>query len=383
MTRRVWDAVVVGAGPAGAQAAHGLARAGASVLLADRSPFPRGKVCGCCLSGRALAAIRASGLDARLAALRPHGYEMLRLRTATAEAAIPLPAGCAVSREAFDAMLVDAAVAAGASLQSGVRATLVAREPAGPWTVALRGSDDAGRVVLARVVVDATGLGGALSHRWRRGESVRAGARLGASATLPKETRVPWTENAVNMTVAPAGYVGAVRLEDGRWNLAAALDPVAVSRARGLAPVVDAILTSAWGANAVGAVRAAWRGTPPLTRRPRVLARDGLLLVGDAAGYAEPFTGEGMACALQGGQAIVPIVLDGIAGWRPELDAEWTRIVRRDVQRQLALASTAAWVLRRPALASGITRLLDAYPGLAARPIAWLNGPSATRGAMA
>src|SRR5207248_8374259 len=59
---RVWPAVVVGAGPAGALAAHELARRGVRALLVDRSVFPRGKVCGCCLSGRALATLREAGL---------------------------------------------------------------------------------------------------------------------------------------------------------------------------------------------------------------------------------------------------------------------------------------------------------------------------------
>jgi flavin-dependent dehydrogenase len=378
-----WDVLVVGAGPAGALAAHGLARAGASVLLVDRATFPRPKVCGCCLSARALAVIRGCGLESQLAALRPRGYDTLRLRTGQTEARLSLPAGVAVSREAFDSMIVHAAGAAGTSFQPGVRAALVGRDPAGHWTVALRGADDAERLVHARVVVDAAGLGSGLSHRWLRGESVRAGARIGASATLPASTRVPWTESAVNMTVARHGYVGAVRLEDGRWNLAAALDAVAVARQRGLAPVVRDILASAWGTAAVDVGPAVWRGTPPLTRRPRLLARTGLLLVGDAAGYAEPFTGEGMACALHGAQAIVPVVLESIAGGGKELDMAWTRIVRRDVQRQLALAGAAAWVLRRPALASAVTRLLHTHPELAARPIAWLNGPGATRGATA
>ncbi|HEY7428386.1 MAG TPA: FAD-dependent oxidoreductase, partial [Gemmataceae bacterium] len=61
-SRRTWDVVVVGAGPAGAMAAHELARRGCAVLLVDRAAFPRWKVCGCCLNGHALVTLQAAGL---------------------------------------------------------------------------------------------------------------------------------------------------------------------------------------------------------------------------------------------------------------------------------------------------------------------------------
>ena len=56
-----WPVVVVGAGPAGALAALGLARQGVPVLLVERRRFPRWKVCGACLSGQALAALAEAG----------------------------------------------------------------------------------------------------------------------------------------------------------------------------------------------------------------------------------------------------------------------------------------------------------------------------------
>ena len=59
---RVWDCVVIGAGPAGALAAREVARRGASVLLLDRAAFPRYKVCGCCLNPRSLGVLDRVGL---------------------------------------------------------------------------------------------------------------------------------------------------------------------------------------------------------------------------------------------------------------------------------------------------------------------------------
>src|SRR5687767_14838305 len=238
---RTWDAVVVGAGPAGSIVAHGLSRAGATVLLVDRAAFPRPKVCGCCLNGRALAALDDSGLSSRLAELRPHPYDALRLRAWRAEASLSLPGGASVSRERFDAMLIEAAAGQGTQLMLGTRATLVGRN-AGLSTVALEAPHDAHTTVQCRVVIVATGLGSPFALRELGGELVTAGSRLGASTVLASDARVPWLDHTVNMTVGANGYMGAVRLEDGRWNLAAALDAYAVARAKGVGPVVRGVL---------------------------------------------------------------------------------------------------------------------------------------------
>jgi flavin-dependent dehydrogenase len=151
-----------------------------------------------------------------------------------------------------------------------------------------------------------------------------------------------------------------------------------VLSARAIEPVVGEILAGGAGIERRAVAGAAWRGTPALSRRPRRVAAPGLFVVGDAAGYAEPFTGEGMACALQGARALVPFALRGIERWEPELAAEWTRTLRDSVQRRLALATVTAWGLRRPFVATRVTSLLSVWPELAAVPIALANQP--TRG---
>jgi hypothetical protein len=97
--RRAWDVIAVGAGPAGACAARELARAGRSVLLVDKSSFPRSKVCGSCLNGRVLSALEAVGLGALVEEAGGVVLDGLRLAVAGAEVTLTLPGGAALARD--------------------------------------------------------------------------------------------------------------------------------------------------------------------------------------------------------------------------------------------------------------------------------------------
>jgi flavin-dependent dehydrogenase len=101
-----------------------------------------------------------------------------------------------------------------------------------------------------------------------------------------------------------------------------------------------------------------------------------VFVVGDAAGYIEPFTGEGMAWAMCGGLALVPIAVEAARkGWSEALAAEWTARHRERVgKRQLACHAVAA-MLRQPALLRGAMHILAAWPGLVGPIMRRLNEP--------
>ncbi|MCH7991844.1 MAG: FAD-dependent monooxygenase, partial [Gemmatimonadetes bacterium] len=139
-----WDAVVVGAGPAGSIAARQLARAGVSVLLVDRQRFPRWKVCGGCLGPAALRLLDSVGLGAlpiREGAIR---LERLALAAGGRRARIALRGTVALSRVALDGALVDAAVGEGVEFRDGVRVDLGGRAEGGV-ELELRTDGDASR----------------------------------------------------------------------------------------------------------------------------------------------------------------------------------------------------------------------------------------------
>ncbi len=373
--RRTRGAVVVGAGPAGATAARELARRGVDVMLVDRASFPRWKVCGCCLNGRAAALLNAAGLGDHAAIRRAVPLQSLCLASGGHLARVPLFGGAALSRESLDVALIQAAVEAGAAFLPETRAILLEKDAKSlrcdaPRRVLLQ-QDQKRAEVSARVVLAADGLGGQFLTRTPIAASVEFGARIGAGTTT---TDAPafYRPGVVYMTCGAGGYTGLVMLEDGRLDVAAAFDASAV-RAGGPGPVAVRLLHEAGWPVPDGLADLPWRGTPPLTRHARQVAAERLFVVGDAAGYVEPFTGEGMAWAMASGAAVAPLAARAVERWRPEFITQWARIHRRVVSRRQTVCRAAAAVLRRPRLTRLLVRLLSQAPMLAAPVIGRLN----------
>ncbi len=362
--RRRWGAVVVGAGPAGALAAHQLARRGVATLLVDQAAFPRAKVCGCCLNARGVATLKAAGLGALPSHCGAVSLRTFELRAGGAAARLAL-SGVVLSREALDGALVRAAVACGADFLPQTRATWSAG--AGQTGAVRLSSVPAGSEAAVRTncVLAADGLGGRLLARSGLGEARAApGARIGVGAVGP-EAPADYRAGTVYMACGARGYVGVVRLEDGRLDVAAALDAEYVRASGGPGQAVLPLLAAAGLPPVPGLVGLSWRGTPALTRRATRLAGERLFVLGDAAGYVEPFTGEGIAWALAAGLAVAPLAAEAAHGWRPALASAWAATYRRVVARRQYLCRAAAGALRRPRLARAVVRLLAHAPALA------------------
>ncbi len=172
----------------------------------------------------------------------------------------------------------------------------------------------------------------------------------------------------VHMVVGPGGYVGLVRQEDQRLNVAAAFDACFMRGHGSPERAVRAHLESAGMPRLPDGIHRGWRGTPPLTRRLSSLGEERLFLVGDAGGYVEPFTGEGMAWALWGALALAPLVRAGVARWNDALVHRWEQVHRRRIRRGQRVCRMVAWGLRRPVMAHMALRVLGAVPDLA-RPL--------------
>ncbi|MBK6421934.1 MAG: FAD-dependent oxidoreductase [Gemmatimonadales bacterium] len=320
------DVLIVGAGPAGAATAWHLARAGLAVQLVDRARFPRDKPCSEYLSPEAVRQLDRLGVLARVEREGAPilGTTVVGPRGATltgrfAGAAVPpwRDTGLAIARRVLDHALVEAAAGAGARLQEGLAVEALLHEAGGVAGAVLR--DAAGRraAVRARLVIGADGLRSVVARRL--GGSAPAGlGGLARIAFVAHVAGVPGLEGLTEMHVGDDGYVGLNRLtRDGVANVALVVPARRAAAARGDAPGFFfrelARYPGVRGRVDPASLTRRVLVTGPFASRARRVVADGALLVGDAADFFDPFTGEGICSALRGAELAAAAAMAALA----------------------------------------------------------------------
>ena len=293
------DVVVVGGGPAGSACALALARAGFAVTIVERQRFPRRKVCGEYLNGGAFAALGALGLGDRARALgRPlRGLRLVPPGTEPLELAFPTPA-LACERAVLDDMLLGAARDAGATVVHG-RAEDVRFTDGRASGVRVRDEGGEPRELAASFVVGADGAGSLVARKLGLARASRGARRFAVGGHYAGFGSL---REHVEMYVGGGAYFALNPLGEDRANV------MVVVRDRDLAAWSGAVDDGVRGrAAALGRGHRSFDAAKRLGARVAVgpLAFDvaaatgaGALLIGDAAGFLNPFTGQGVFLAL-------------------------------------------------------------------------------------
>ena len=372
------DVVIVGGSVAGAATALFLARRGRSVVVLDRARFPRDKPCGEGVMPHGVDVLAVLGVldEAQAAgATALHGVRYILAGGATVAAPFPRTpgrsaVGLGVRRLALDALLVGRLHAqAGVEICEGFRVRDLLWRGGVPC-----GVTDGEREARARVVVGADGLrsrvrtalGWDASRRWPRRYAVVGHFRLSPEQNLAPEVEVVLAQGMEAYLTPLGGGEALVALLGGRPLMRRFAGDLTAGYAAAVRnqPRLAALLG---GATLLPGVRA----TGPFAARAKRVAGPGALLVGDAAGFLDPITGEGIAAALVQARAAAAVIDRALAdeGAIPDLSAYSAAHHRLTVTGNrltwIALALCAS-----PALSARAMRGLQHRDGLFSRLLA-------------
>ena len=345
------DVLVAGAGPAGSATAALLAQAGFSVLAVDRSAFPRDKACSEYMSPETVRILSRLGvLPAleRAGAFALEGLQVTAPHGATAHGRFALaprppfrPTGLSVSRRILDYQLVGAARAAGAVVaeQACVEELLYDRGAINGAVVRQRGGQRYS--IRARLTVGADGLRSVVARRLGR----RTHSRPRRVAFVAHLAGVEGMTSLAELHFIRSAFVGLNPIGLDRTNVGLVIPAAQAEPARGRLDqfFFDTLRRFSGVGDRMAAAEivrpvlatgpfAAWSG--------RVVA-PGALLVGDAADFFDPVTGDGIYSALRGAELVAEAMVPALSCPGPLADglAEYRRMRRR--------VFTGKWVLER------------------------------------
>ncbi len=357
------DVLIAGAGPAGAAAALRLAAAGLRVLAVDRARFPREKVCAEYMSPEGVRHLAGLGVLERV---ERQGGRAIRGTTVHAPRGARLTGhfaragyapfrdtGLSVSRRILDQTLVEAAREAGARIREDTTVVGVLREGDAVAGLAVRSGNGAVEELRARLTIGADGLRSLMAR-------TIGGRRFGPLrryAFVAHVAQVLGLEDTAEMHVAADGYVGLNPLGEGLANVALVVPQARAAAAAGRARefFLEELerFPGVRGRVRPGAIVRKVMVTGPFAAWSSRVVTHGAVLIGDAADFFDPFTGEGICAALRGAELLEPVALEALAGGgRPRADR------LRPYARARRRAFLGKWVVER---AIGYAMLAPAF----------------------
>jgi len=382
---RLWDVVVIGAGPAGCMSARELARSGCQVLLLEAKSFPRSKVCGGCINLHAINLLNQCGLESLIPGSGAVPLNEFRIQLPDWNPRYALPKGWSLTRATFDSLLLGETLAAGVAYLDeaiGKLNDVIEQD----WRTVRVERGGASFDVRGRIVVCAEGLARSSMRQVPEFDiQVANDAFVGAGVVLaaenvPQALRDKSPAGTITMAVGRGGYVGVAHAENGQYSLGAAIRPSKVKQAKSVGGAAVQLLRESGLIELPELADHPWHGTPLLKSRPNRPSGSRVFLVGDSAGYVEPFTGEGMAWAIEGGLSLAPIARAGADRWSEDLERQWNHVYRRRIRRSQWICRGFMQALHRPGLGRVAAAIFKRFPRAADRIIATINRPVRSAG---
>lgn len=385
--RANYDAIIVGAGPAGSTAAIRLATAGWSVALIEQTAFPRRKVCGECISATNLALLDSLGIGTQFATMA--GAELRRVGLFVAEETLTadLPQfaggmhrwGRALGREHLDTMLLQRAIEVGAHVWQPWRVKHVTRlrDHQKICHVHERASGFEAELSTPILIVASGSWEGDPLNNQRERLVSKASDLFAFKGTYRNARLAP---NLLPVLAFPGGYGGMVIGDTDQLTLAFCIrrDVLRASRERN--PGASAACAAqAHVASSCAGVRLAlvdatlvapWLTVGPIRPGKRWPSRgDGIFAIGNAAGEAHPILGEGMSMAIQSAWMLCDELIphgEKVIARRDieEVGRRYAKRWRRSFARRIRVAALFAHLAMRPRVMVELLRVIRHWPGL-------------------
>ncbi len=363
-----FDVAIAGAGPAGTSAAIQLALSGARVLLAEQKRFPRPKLCGEFISPECISHFERLGVAGSMfAAGGAHISNTVFYSRGGANVHLPSEwfkpgiKALGLSRSEMDHKLLERAKEAGVTVLENAVATGLLHNGSRVAGLSIK-VDDKLHSCKATMTIDATGRNRALA---RQPDDRRVKAKLVAFKVHLKHARL--NEGDCEIYFYPRGYGGLSRIENDTSNLCFIVSARDVRR---LGSDPETVMREVVMQNkrAASTLRDARPSSPWLSvsltgfARHSVAPEPGLLTVGDAAAFIDPFTGSGMLMALESGE----LAAETIARYSPDV-ATIAREYRASYSKTFHSRMRVAALLRRAAFIPGLAGAAIRLTGISSR----------------